>query len=585
MKERVIDLTAVVRLRINVPIAIGMGVRIFLISCLTSHLSIASAQSWNALGTTGTGCCVVNGLSLGNGKLYAGGSFTDAGGVAANGVAQWNGSAWSALGLPFSDGVFWSLCRGSSSDLYAGGSFTTPDGALSANRVAKWNGSAWSALGSGMDNGIVTALCWDGSNLYAGGSFTLIGGVAVNRIAKWDGSAWSALGSGMNGQVFALAWDGSNLYAGGSFNTADGVAAPFIAKYDGSAWSDVGGGTSSSVNALAWDGSGNNLYVGGAFNLAGGIADTKRVAKWNGSAWNPLATGIYTTVNALAWDGSNLYAGGSFSNAGGAPNRVAKWDGSAWNTVGFGVSGTVYALAVNSSCLYAGGAFVNVCGNAACSSGNWAVNYVATWGGASCVTPLPIELLSFTGECIATPSLPEGDEEAVKLQWSTANETNNNYFTVECSLSFGEGWGEVGRVQGAGNSSAIRNYEFSDVSPLSFGEGPGVRYYRLKQTDYDGNYEYFGPVSVECGAGSEWDLIFQNIFQEEELKGTLLLPDDEPVNIVIMDLQGRIISREKIHAKRGSNLLKIDLSFIARGTYFIKAESIKKSVTKKIVKF
>ena len=83
-------------------------------------------------------------------------------------------------------------------NLYAGGDFATAGG-VAANHIAKWDGSAWSALGSGM-NGIVHALAMDDAgNLYAGGDFAIAGGVAANHIAKWDGSTWSALGSGMNG--------------------------------------------------------------------------------------------------------------------------------------------------------------------------------------------------------------------------------------------------------------------------------------------------------------------------------------------------------------------------------------------------
>ena len=114
----------------------------------------------------------------------------------------------------------------SGTNLYAGGDFTTAGG-VTANNIAKWDGSAWSALGSGMScwRSYVYALAVSGTNLYAGGEFTTAGGVSANSIAKWDGSAWSALGSGMNGsiRVSALAVSGTNLYAGGDFTTAGGV--------------------------------------------------------------------------------------------------------------------------------------------------------------------------------------------------------------------------------------------------------------------------------------------------------------------------------------------------------------------------
>ena len=106
------------------------------------------------------------------------------------------------VGLGLGDQRHWVYALAvSGTNLYAGGYFTTAGG-VPANNIAKWDGSAWSALGSGM-GGIrvyaVYALAVSGTNLYAGGNFTTAGGVPANYIAKWDGSAWSALGSGMDG--------------------------------------------------------------------------------------------------------------------------------------------------------------------------------------------------------------------------------------------------------------------------------------------------------------------------------------------------------------------------------------------------
>jgi hypothetical protein len=194
--------------------------------------------------------------------------------VPASRIAKWNGSAWSALGSGMSGGAYdvhyVSELAVSGTDLYAGGTFTTAGG-VSANNITKWNGSAWSALGLGV-NDTVSALAVSGANLYAGGEFTTAGGVAASYIAKWSGSAWSALGSGMGGNgypyVHALAVSGTNLYAGGEFTAAGGVAANCIAKWDGSAWSALGSGLDGTVRALAPDSAGH-LFVGGAFNFAG----------------------------------------------------------------------------------------------------------------------------------------------------------------------------------------------------------------------------------------------------------------------------------------------------------------------------
>ncbi len=115
----------------------------------------------------------------------------------------------------------------SGSDVYAGGRFTTA-GTNAANYIAKWNGSSWSALGAGMGGGSdphVSALAVSGSDLYAGGGFTTAGGSAATNIAKWNGSSWSALGSGLGdptNTVRALAVSGSTVYAGGLFHDGGG---------------------------------------------------------------------------------------------------------------------------------------------------------------------------------------------------------------------------------------------------------------------------------------------------------------------------------------------------------------------------
>ena len=107
--------------------------------------------------------------------LYAGGQFTTAGGVAANRIAKWNGSSWSPLGSGMNDGYGVSVIAltvfddGSGPALYAGGYFTTAGG-VAANYIAKWNGSSWSALGSGMNGGVVALTAFDdgsGPALYA----------------------------------------------------------------------------------------------------------------------------------------------------------------------------------------------------------------------------------------------------------------------------------------------------------------------------------------------------------------------------------------------------------------------------------
>lgn len=118
-------------------------------------------------------------------------------------------------------------------------------------------------------NGSVNAIVINNGILYAGGSFTCIGGIAANSIAKWDGTTWSALGSGTTGFVYAMAISGTDLYVGGYFTTAGGVAANRIAKWNGSTWSPLNSGLDSSVRALSVFGA--DICAGGDFTRAGGL--------------------------------------------------------------------------------------------------------------------------------------------------------------------------------------------------------------------------------------------------------------------------------------------------------------------------
>ena len=325
--------------------------------------------SWSAFGN-GVGY-IVSSLAEhddGNGSaLYAGGFFLSAGGAPMNRIARWDGGSWSALGSGLGGAGFpppralISHDDGSGPALYAGGDFTLAGG-VTANRIARWDGASWTPLGSGMNNLVWTLAVYDdgsGPALYAGGYFTTAGGVTVNRIARWDGASWSALGSGMDERVMALqVFDdggGAALYAGGYFTTAGGTPASHIAKWDGSSWSPLEDGVAGSfarVEALEVfdDGNGPELYAAGYFELASGNP-TSHIARWDGSSWWPLGSGLNTLVNTLeSFDDGNgpaLYAGGIFTLAGGmAANRIARWDGSSWSPLDGGSSSTVYALQV-----------------------------------------------------------------------------------------------------------------------------------------------------------------------------------------------------------------------------------------------
>jgi hypothetical protein len=130
---------------------------------------------------------------------------------------------------------------------------------------------------------------------------------------------------------------------------------------------------------------------------------------------------------------------------------------------GFVLPGTVAMLNVNNA------------GNQLNESNTWELYAMDNGLNGLGVERLPITLVSFDAEQAGN---------AVELNWVTADEENNEFFTVERSID-GEQFESIITVQGAGNSQVELSYQATDVAPV---EGPN--YYRLKQTDFNGEFEY-----------------------------------------------------------------------------------------------
>ena len=264
----------------------------------------------------------------------------------------------------------------SGTKLYVGGDFTNAGGIASADHIATWNGTAWAAVGSGLGDSpsAVYAIAVDGTKVYAGGSFQNAGGeTSADGLAVYDGSAWhSILSVSVVGTVFALAISGRTLYVGGTFENLNGIAeADEIAAYglDSHAWSAItdGSGDIEQVSTIVPDGSGG-LYVGGDFINANGIAEADFIAHWSGGvSWNALGA-LNNGVDEIAVDGANVYAGGRFTNAGGdaEADYIAQWTGSAWTSLGnvpFPVGSRVRTVTVSGGIVIVGGYFNDATGN------------------------------------------------------------------------------------------------------------------------------------------------------------------------------------------------------------------------------
>jgi hypothetical protein len=184
---------------------------------------------------------------------------------------------------------------------------------------------------------------------------------------------------------------------------------------------------------------------------------------------------------------------------------------------------------------------------------------------------LPVKWKSFT----ATKNT-----DATLLKWSTASETNNNYFEVQRSMD-GKKFEAIGSVKGNGTTNKVSNYSFTD-SKLATSK---TVFYRLKQLDFDGKAEFSKTVSVtheeiQMGLGASLPNPFNN-----ELTLTLNANNtSSTATIVIMDMIGKTHYASTEQLLSGANTITINTTNMPDGIYFIRASYNGQTFTQKVVK-
>ena len=206
--------------------------------------------------------------------------------------------------------------------------------------------------------------------------------------------------------------------------------------------------------------------------------------------------------------------------------------------------------------------------SATVSSTNSGINY-SEWnnissfsGGSGAIivlpsnTPLPVELVDFSSRCM------DGD---VAIEWSTASENNSMHFEVESSVD-AFNWEAIAVVDAAQFSTSLIDYAI-----LHEGAAREKNYYRLKQVDTDGAYEYYSIIYSDCG--SDFDgapIIFPNPsknnftidFGGSGMKGI--------VQLTVVSMEGKEISNRQLNLGEGVNTFQINNLELQPGLYLIK---------------
>jgi hypothetical protein len=177
----------------------------------------------------------------------------------------------------------------------------------------------------------------------------------------------------------------------------------------------------------------------------------------------------------------------------------------------------------------------------------------ADWGA------LPVELSSFVADI---------NGRNVTLNWSTSTETNNSGFTIERRFVTGNSWIAIGEVTGKGTTTTAQEYSYSDRNLLS-----GKYSYRLKQTDYNGNYEYFNlNTEVEIGSPEKFSLAqnYPNPFNPST-KISYDIPSAGLVSLNVFDMSGKLVANLVNQVQQtGYYTVTMDASSLSTGAYYYK---------------
>ena len=172
---------------------------------------------------------------------------------------------------------------------------------------------------------------------------------------------------------------------------------------------------------------------------------------------------------------------------------------------------------------------------------------------------LPVELASFT----ATPK-----PQSIELNWTTISEIDNDFFTIEKSTD-GEIFKQIAQVKGAGNSEVKRYYTISDKNPTD-----GIAYYRLKQTDFNGNYKQYNMLQVTYNAEALGNISIHPNPATELATVNFYVENNSAATIALTNYLGTVVYTQMVETQKGLNGIELSLNEIPAGIYFLKVSGV-----------
>ena len=294
-------------------------------------------------------------------------------------------------------------------------------------------------------------------------------------------------------------------------DSANGIFTPLIPPNQMS----VSNNTGNSISLNWTSGSGSNSLV---------------IARANNANFTPPTNGVAYTANSVFGQGTQLMkTAGSYVVYNGTGNTV--------NITGL-TPGTTYFFRVYSF-----------------NGSGTSTNYNRGFYTSTSTQTLPVELKEF--------SVILNEKGEAELKWTTATEINNSHFEIERSFDSENSFSQIGKVKGQGNSSLLKSYQYFDGLNL-MDISANTIYYRLKQVDYDGKFDFSPVVSLNLN--------------ESTTTSDLIVVNPNPFKDEIKISGVRELSSLKLFDPSGKEIINKVLSGSADGTYLIKVNTSEKGI-------
>lgn len=256
----------------------------------------------------------------------------------------------------------------------------------------------------------------------------------------------------------------------------------------------------------------------------------------NGNEQVLLYNASGTLIDAVIWGGGQLPGSMTTTAGGGCASQSVTFPaaGASYDDIGTVSDG------VANEAVYDG-------------SSTWQQTGTATVGSTNGADPLPIELLSFNVK-------PKNN--SVEINWATATEVNNDFFTIERSED-GIYFTAISTIDGSGNSTWLINYSNTDNNPIN-----GISYYRLKQTDFDENFTFSAIKAVFFDKKQDENVIIYPNPTKDNLTIRLNNSFEEgSIEIIIYSAYSQVVLKQLIN--NFSQEATILTNTLSKGTYII----------------